>query len=116
LRKWTLESGRRLHCSIRFFGEGLLWAVRGSYHWQYEPCRAMLFLQIEHFQPGSFSGLSSENLTSEFIYFSLITLTSLGYGDILPSLALTKVLAGFEVASGTLYIAIFIGRVVGKFS
>lgn len=76
---------------------------------------AMLFMQIELFRPGSFSGLGSGNLASEFTYFSLITITSLGYGDILPASAIARVLSGFEVAGGTLYIAIFIGRVVGKF-
>lgn len=76
---------------------------------------AMLFMQIELFRPGSFNGLGSESPSSEFIYFSLITITSLGYGDILPASGLARILSGFEVAGGTLYIAIFIGRVVGSF-
>lgn len=76
---------------------------------------AMLFMQVEVFQPGSFGGLGEGNMASEFLYFSLITITSLGYGDILPVSGLARVLSGFEVAGGTLYIAIFIGRVVGKF-
>jgi Ion channel len=75
----------------------------------------MLFMQIELFRPGSFTGLGSENLASGFLCFSLITIASLGYGDILPAIAFARVLSGFEFIGGTLYIAIIIGRVVGKF-
>jgi hypothetical protein len=48
----------------------------------------MLFLQIELFRPGSFTGLGRDNLASEFTYFSLITITSLGYGVYYPPVPL----------------------------
>ena len=52
---------------------------------------AMLFMQIELFQPGSFGGLTNENLPSQFLYFSMITITSLGYGDTLPVSAIARI-------------------------
>ena len=48
-----------------------------------------------------------------FIYYSFITLTSTGYGDITPLHPYTRSLAIFEAIVGQLYLAVLIARLVG---
>lgn len=48
----------------------------------------------------------------DFLYFSYITLTTAGYGDIWPVSAIAKRLCSIEACTGVLYLAVFIGRVV----
>ena len=50
---------------------------------------------------------------SEAIYFSFVTLSTLGYGDWVPMLGPLKMLAAIEAIFGQLYIAILIARLVG---
>ncbi|MEI7750534.1 MAG: potassium channel family protein [Candidatus Omnitrophota bacterium] len=49
---------------------------------------------------------SVENL----LYLSFITLTTCGYGDIYPVSAIAKRLCSLEACTGSLYLAIFVGR------
>lgn len=76
---------------------------------------AILFAQIERWQPGSFEISSGQDLWTSFVYFSLITVTTLGYGDILPLSPLARLCAAFESAIGVLYIAVMIGSIVGRY-
>lgn len=48
------------------------------------------------------------------VYFSYSTLTTLGYGDILPRSAWAQSLAALAATLGLLYIAVIIGRLVGR--
>jgi len=59
----------------------------------------------------AFKGLSSSD-RKELMYFSLTTLTTVGYGDITPALATTRSLANLEALVGQLYPAILIARLV----
>ena len=54
-------------------------------------------------------------LTNEMIYFSLITIVGVGYGDILPLLPLSRMLAAVEAVIGHFYMAVLIGWLVGMF-
>jgi hypothetical protein len=47
------------------------------------------------------------------VYFSVTTLSTLGYGDIVPTSEGARILTSIEALVGQLYIAIFIGRLVG---
>lgn len=53
---------------------------------------------------------------SDINYFSFITLTTVGYGDIAPISPLTRILANLESIVGILYPTIFIARLVGLYS
>ncbi|MGC9435220.1 MAG: potassium channel family protein [Methanomicrobiales archaeon] len=61
--------------------------------------------------PGSFS--VDEALSfSDFIYFSFTTLTTSGYGDIVPVGGLVRAVASLEMVVGVLYIAVLVARLV----
>jgi voltage-gated potassium channel Kch len=55
----------------------------------------------------------AQNLVSHFIYFSSVTLTTLGYGDIVPVFRPARMFATLEATAGQLYVAIVIARLVG---
>jgi len=46
------------------------------------------------------------------LYFSIVTMTTLGYGDIVPVAPVARMLCGVEAMAGQLYVAIFIARLV----
>jgi hypothetical protein len=60
---------------------------------------------------GAFHGLKSSD-RKELMYFSLVTLTTVGYGDITPVLPLARSLTTMEALVGQLYPAILIARLV----
>ena len=67
--------------------------------------------------PGAFKGLGPFSLDEpgaqqDFIYFSFVTLTTLGYGDMSPVAPLAKTLAWFEAVVGQLFLAVTIARLV----
>ena len=79
----------------------------------------LVFEIIELRQPGSFSGVPDNatshrtELGSSMLYFSLVNITTLGYGDIVPVSKLARPLAVLEGVFGQLYLAIMIARLVG---
>jgi hypothetical protein len=52
----------------------------------------------------------------DLLYFSYTTLTTLGYGDILPVNTWARTLANLEAITGLMYPAIFIARLVSLYS
>jgi hypothetical protein len=57
-------------------------------------------------------GSDPEALQRQLAYFSYITLTSTGYGDITPVHPVARLLAMFEALAGQLYLAITLARLV----
>jgi len=83
----------------------------------------LLVAILNSINPESFNFSSMANGDSEFaydfsspMYFSLVTTTTLGYGDIVPKTPAARSLATFIAVSGQLYIAIIIALLVGKFA
>jgi voltage-gated potassium channel len=65
---------------------------------------------------GAFDGFTAVDFNSawpELIYFSFVTLTTLGYGDISPVVPMAQALAYLEAVVGQMYIAILIAGLVG---
>lgn len=60
------------------------------------------------------SGSAIDN-SYAMLYFSFTTLTTLGYGDILPASPIAMLLANLEAAIGQIYPAIFIARLVSLY-
>lgn len=68
--------------------------------------------------PGSFAGLSTgENANQglDLIYYSFVTMTTLGFGDIVPVGPLARAIAYLGAITGQFYIAILVGLVVGMY-
>jgi hypothetical protein len=64
-------------------------------------------------RPGAFAGSGMEGDTSRsWTYYSFVTLTTVGYGDITPVHPLARSLAVFEALTGQLYPAILLARLV----
>lgn len=81
---------------------------------------AMLHAIIELLHPGAYSFSSSfvpgtSDPFAEIVYFSMVTLTTLGFGDVTPTIAVAKTLTYMEAATGVLYLAVIISRFVGVY-
>jgi len=75
---------------------------------------ADVYALLEMLKPGSFQ--TSQGPGSElwdFIYYSFVTLTTLGYGDMTPVSGAAQSFAVLEAITGQLFIAILIARLVG---
>ena len=73
-------------------------------------------MMIAEAVPGAFNGLEQAPWYKNFstiAYFSFVTLTTLGYGDITPAIPLAKFLTYMEAMVGVLYIAILVASLVG---
>jgi len=53
---------------------------------------------------------------SDCMFYSFVTLTSLGYGDMVPAIPQSRSLSILEAVSGIMYVAILIARLVGLYS
>lgn len=72
------------------------------------------FSMLESLQPGSFRFAQGQTAdVSNFTYYSFVTQTTLGYGDITPVTAPARSLSLLEAIIGQLYLAVLIARMVG---
>ncbi len=73
-----------------------------------------LYDTIEEIEAGSFafSGEPQEGHTDEFLYFSLVTQTTLGFGDITPIKAIPRTLAAIQAVIGQVYLVVLVARLV----
>ena len=73
-----------------------------------------IYRVIETVHPGSFTVLATDiHERMRFIYFSLVTITTLGYGDMVPKTSLTSSLATLEAVVGQLYLVTTVAWLVG---
>lgn len=79
---------------------------------------AMFYTLADSIQPDSFAGFSpGDDLgwDSEWLYFSFVTMTTLGYGDILPISATARGLAYIQAVVGQFYVAILVAGLVSAY-
>jgi Ion channel len=74
-----------------------------------------LYLAIDSFSPGSIKMGSQADRQTELLYFSLVTLSTVGYGDIVPLSGIARIVSALEGVTGVLYIAITVALLVGRF-
>jgi len=83
---------------------GLIWAV--------------LYTLVQLSFVDAFTNTSNHSawftLFPEFIYFSFVTITTLGFGDISPLLPISRFLVYFEAIVGQFYLAILVASLVGS--
>jgi hypothetical protein len=77
---------------------------------------AVIYLFVYEHIPGSFSLIlppfEGNTLQANFLYFSYITLTTTGFGEIVPLHPFARSLVQVEAITGVLYPVILIGRLV----
>ena len=103
-RTLTFDSILGAVCGYLFVGLG--WAV--------------LYARVEGFRPGSFQispklvtgGEVARPLPQVLTYFSFVTLTTVGYGDISPVSPATRTLAWMEAITGQFYLAVIVAGLV----
>jgi len=88
---------------------GIVYAVFISMINQYDP------LAFSH--PSAPAGYSDdESRLSQPFYFTFVTMTTVGYGDVIPVKSYSRSFATWISISGQLYIAIIIALLVGKYA
>jgi hypothetical protein len=97
VRPGTVTSQRIQGAVAVYLLFGLVWA--NAYEWT----------ELTH--PGAFHGATGTGI-GPWIYYSFVTLTTMGYGDIIPVHPIARSLAAAEALTGQLYIAILISRLV----
>jgi hypothetical protein len=66
------------------------------------------------FDPGAFTSATGGAVGwQQLLYYSYVTLTTLGYGDVLPVGHIAQSFAAFEAIAGTLYTVLLLSRLVG---
>jgi voltage-gated potassium channel len=84
---------------------GLIWTV--------------LYLMALEFWPTGIKGIEYQDWHDNFgitNYFSYVTLSTLGYGDISPAIPVTRTLAFLEAITGTFYMAVVVASMIGRVS
>ena len=76
---------------------------------------ASLYLAIDAFSPGSIQMGNQADRQTELLYLSLVTLSTVGYGDIVPLSGIARIVTALEGVTGVLYIAITVALLVGRF-
>ena len=79
---------------------------------------SIAYTLLEYSQPGSFSGLTelvSPGWNADWIYFSFVTITTLGYGDITPLTQTARSLTVAEAIVGQFYIAVMVAGLVSAY-
>jgi len=77
---------------------------------------AYMWIQVD--APGAFAVANGGDFLdlSDLIYFSFVTLTTLGYGDITPVAGVARSLVILEAVFGVMYLATIISRIVSLYS
>lgn len=86
---------------------------------------AILYYAIYSLNPAAFNGVgplvlesgeSNKQLLFNFIYYSFVTLTTLGYGDLTPVSGIARALSYLEAITGVMYTAVLVAALVGAYA
>jgi voltage-gated potassium channel len=76
----------------------------------------LVFALLEQVSPGSFAFPAAEpsaDRIRELVYYSVVTLTTVGYGDTTPVTSVAQGFSNLEAVLGQIYLAVLIARLVG---
>ena len=104
LRSGVVDSERILAALDAYLLAGLLFGVA---YWM-----------LDDVWPGSFGGSASGGglQLAQAIYFSFVTIATLGYGDVIPTSEPARGLAIVEGVSGQMYLVVLVARLVSLHS
>lgn len=93
----------------RLVGAACIYLLSGSL-W------GIVYFLLSVVSPASFHGIVGENVSeqlNEFTYYSFVTLTTLGYGEIVPVLPVARTLSYLEAVLGQMYLTVLVAALVG---
>ena len=82
---------------------------------------ASFYLTVQFILPESFvlilpeGGYVDKITPSQAVYFSFLTMSTMGYGDIAPNNNIARTVSYSQAIVGVLYIAVFISRIVSLY-
>ena len=76
---------------------------------------SQLYWLLDHFITNAFNQSIALGQSGTFLYFSMITLSGVGYGGILPINSYVRLVAAFENITGLFYLAVVISRLVSSY-
>lgn len=101
--------GPRATVASRLYAAGAVYFVI-AHAW------AAVYALVEMVIPSAFASAQSSGLEriswSDLLYFSLVTITTLGYGDITPVHGFARALASLEAVTGVFFMAVVVARLI----
>jgi hypothetical protein len=77
-------------------------------------CFSFIYLSVFAIDPTAFRGVEGTTAAfNQFLYFSVVTLTTLGYGDVTPVTRIGGSFATMEATLGQIYLTVLVARLVG---
>ena len=76
---------------------------------------ALAYAILDTINPGAFTGPHTPLAWDDFVYFSVVTVTTLGYGDYVPVSPGARSLVMLEVIVGVFYTTVLLARLVGLY-
>ena len=76
---------------------------------------ALAYAILDTLSPGAFAGPHTPLAWDDFVYFSVVTVTTLGYGDMLAVTPGARSLVMLEVVVGVFYTTVVLARLVGLY-
>jgi voltage-gated potassium channel len=73
---------------------------------------AFLYLAVAGLRDAPFFAQPGAHSEGEYVYFSFVTLTTLGFGDLSPSVGLPQALTALEALLGTVFLVTLVARLV----
>ena len=73
---------------------------------------AFVYLAVSDLREASFFVQEGPHAQSEYLYFSFVTLTTLGFGDLSPAVGLPQALTVLEALLGQIFLVTLVARLV----
>jgi Ion channel len=73
---------------------------------------AFVYLAVNELRDTPFFAQPGEHSQSEFLYYSFVVLTTLGFGDLSPSVGLPQALTALEALAGSIFLVTLVARLV----
>ena len=73
---------------------------------------AFVYLAVSDLRDGAFFAQPGPHSQGEFLYFSFVALTTLGFGDLSPSIGLPQALTVLEALAGNVFLVTLVARLV----